>query len=82
MAKQQMLLFVSTKVELMEDEGGPIESTDDTSTKDSHPLKRQRRRGPLKKEAVICTVEDSDLEGGKENGRVMKNSWCIRVKNP
>ena len=87
MAKQQTLLFAGkVEVDMVEDEGAQTESTNDTTplpTKGTLPLKRQRRRALPKQESVVCINEDSDIEGGKQKGGVMK-PWAttIRVKNP
>ena len=66
MAKQQMLPFTGQgeEVDMMEDEGAQTESADNTPmvAKGPHPLKRQRKRTPLKKEPVICVNNDSDAD--------------------
>ena len=65
MTKQQTLPF-APKVDMFEDKGAQTESADDTTTpKVLHPLKRQKRRAPPKKEPVMCINDDSDMEGGK-----------------
>ena len=74
MTKQPTLSF-TPEVDMMEDKGAQMESTDDAAKGPQPLIKRQRRRAPPKpKEVVACVNDDSDMEKPK--------CGVVSLKNP